>query len=146
MARAAHPHAMQPATPGKTRTAPPMAPPKFPMKGRYRAYTLFGWTGVLYLLVPLVALRAVWALGTGEAAWNDIMAQFAHPLYVAFHMLSLVAVLFVGARFFRLFPKAQPARIGPAKPPPQPVILGMLYLAWYAVSGLLAVIFAGGLF
>lgn len=146
MGRAAHPDAMQPHAPGKTRTAPPMMPPRFPMGGRYRAYTLFGWTGVLYLLVPLVALRAIWALGTGEAAWNDIMAQFTHPLYIAFHIVSLVAVFFVGGRFFRLFPKAQPARIGPAKPPPRPVILGGLYAAWMAVSGTLAVIFAGGLF
>lgn len=116
------------------------------MGGRYMLYTLFGWTGVLYLLMSFVALRAVWALRDGEAAWNSILAQFTHPLYIAFHMLCLVAVLFVGVRFFRLFPKAQPARIGPAKPPPGPVITGMLYTVWIVVAGLFAIILAGGIF
>ena len=146
MARAAHPHAMHPATPGRTRTAPPMAPPKFPLQGRYTLYTLFGWTGVLYLLVPLVALRAIWALGSGEAAWNDLMAQFTHPLYIAFHLLSLLAVLFVGVRFFRLFPKAQPPRLGPAKPPPRPLIHVGLYAGWLGLTVALGAILAGVIF
>ena len=37
-------------------------------------------------------------------------------------------------RFFGFFPKAQPPRIGPVKPPPQPVILAGLYAAWIAVT------------
>jgi len=48
MARPSHPHAMQPKKPGSTRTAAPQMPPKFPMSGRYRAYTLFDWTGLIY--------------------------------------------------------------------------------------------------
>ena len=71
--------------------------------------------------------------------------QLRHPLYLAFHALGLVSVLFVGVRFFRLFPKAQPPRIGPAKPPPQPVILGGLYAAWLGVTLLMAAILSGGL-
>ena len=146
MSRPAHPHAMQPHTPGRTRTAPPQMPPQMPFSGRYRSYTLFGMTGVLYLLAGFVALRAVQALGRGPDAWAALQSQFAHPGYVAFHALSLVAVLFVGVRFFRLFPKAQPAKIGPAKPPPAPVLHAMLYGVWIAVSGGLALVLAGGIF
>ena len=146
MARLAHPEAMQPHRPGRTRTAPPRLPAQFPMAGRYLTYTLFGWTGLLYLLAGLVALRVVWNLGDGPAAWQATQAQLAHPLYVAFHALSLVAVIFVGVRFFRLFPKAQPAKIGPAKPPPRPVLHAGLYVAWIAVSGALALVLAGGIF
>ena len=146
MARAAHPHAMQSAKPSSTRTAPPMMPAQFPSAGRYRTYTLFGATGIVYLLLGFVSLRVVWALGSGEAAWNDLMGQLQHPLYIAFHLLGLVSVLFVGVRFFSLFPKAQPPRIGPAKPPPAPVITAGLYAAWIGVTLLLSAILAGGLF
>ncbi len=139
----AHPEAMAPSRPGGTRTAPPRRPDQFPFAGRYRAYTLFDATGLLYLLVGFVALRAVLALGDGPAAWQELLRQYQHPLYVGFHALCLAAVVFVGVRFFRLFPKSQPPRIGPLRPPPRPVILGMLYAAWVGVGGLMTAILAG---
>lgn len=146
MGRAAHPDAMKPLQPGSTRTAPPQMPPQYPMAGRYRAYTLFDATGFVYLLLGLLALRAVWALASGPEAWGELQSEFQHPLYVAFHLLALLSVLFVGVRFFRLFPKAQPPRIGPAKPPPQPVILAGLYLAWAVITVLMVAILSGGIF
>ncbi|MEE2678553.1 MAG: hypothetical protein VX546_08260 [Myxococcota bacterium] len=146
MARPAHPEAMAPAKPGRTRTAPPHRPPKFPMQGRYRAYTLFDATGAVYLLMGFGVLHAVRTLGDGEVAWQALLSGWAAPLYVAFHLLALVSVLFVGVRFFRLFPKAQPPRIGPAKPPPGPVILGMLYAVWIGVTALFVGILSGGIF
>jgi fumarate reductase subunit C len=120
-------------------------PPQYPMQGRYRAYTLFDATGILYLLVPFVALRVVWALGDGPAAWTRIHQEFQNPLYVAFHALCLASVCFVAVRFFRLFPKAQPPRIGPLRPPPDSVIHGMLYAAWAVVTGAVTFVLAGGL-
>ncbi len=146
MARAAHPEAMAPSKPGRTRTAPPQMPPKFPMQGRYRAYTIFDATGLVYLLMGFGVLHAVRALGDGAAAWQAVLAGWANPVYVAFHLLALASVLFVGVRFFRLFPKAQPPRIGPARPPPGPVIHGMLYAVWIGVTVVFAAILAGGLF
>ncbi len=137
---------MAPAKPGPTRTAPPRQPSQFPFAGGYRAYTLFDATGVIYLLLGFLALRAVWALGDGEAAWTAVLESFQHPLYLVFHALSLAAVIFVGVRFFRLFPKAQPPRIGPLRPPPAPVLSAMLYTAWVGVTLLFAAILAGGLF
>ena len=145
MARPAHPHAMAPARPGRTRTAPPRMPDQFPLAGRYRAYVLFGAAGLLYLLAALVALRVVWALGSGEAAFEAVQRQLAQPLYVLFHALTLAAVCFVAVRFFRLFPKAQPPRIGPLKPPPRPAIAALLYGAWIAVAAGMAFALAGGL-
>lgn len=142
----AHPHAMAPAKPGTTRTAPPQRPPKFPMGGRYLTYTLFDWTGLIYLLLGFLALKTIWALGNGEAAWTAQIASFSNPIYIAFHLLCLVSVIFVGVRFFSLFPKAQPPRIGPAKPPPAGVILGMLYAVWIGATVLFGAILAGGIF
>ena len=146
MARASHPDAMRPSRPDRTRTARPSMPPGFPFSGRYAAYTLFDLTGVFYLLAGFVALRAVWSLGSGEASWQELMGQFGNPLYVAFHALTLACVVFVGTRFFRLFPKAQPPRSGLLRPPPAPVITGLLYLAWLGVAGAMTAILAGGIF
>jgi len=115
------------------------------MSGRYRAYTLFDWTGLIYLLLGFMALEIVWAVGSGPAAWAAITARFENPVYIAFHILAFVSVIFVGVRFFRFFPKSQPPRIGPVKPPPQPVILAGLYAAWIGVTAVFAFILSGGL-
>ena len=125
--------------------APPPLTSDYPMGGRYRAYTLFDATGFVYLLVGLLGVRVVWARGDGPVAGAQLQSELQNPLYVGFHLLALLSVLFVGVRFFRLFPKAQPPRIGPAKPPPQPVILGGLYAAWLGVTLLMAAILSGGL-
>src|SRR3990172_1440863 len=109
---------MGPREPGPTRTAPPRMPREFPMQGRYRAYTLFDATGVVYLLLGLLAVRLAWALGDGEAAWSAAMESFRSPLYVAFHALAFVSVVFVAVRFFPLFPQAQPPRSRARRAPP----------------------------
>jgi fumarate reductase subunit C len=135
---------MAPHRPGRTRAAPPRAPDQFPFQGRYRAYTLFDWTGLLYLLLGFLALRVVWALGDGRAAFDAVLASFASPLYLLFHVLALVGVCFVAVRFFRLFPKAQPPKIGPLEPPPGPVIAAVLYAAWLAVTVVVVAVLVGG--
>jgi fumarate reductase subunit C len=137
---------MQSAKPGSTRTAPPQAPDGFPWSGPYLRHTLFGATGVVYLLLAFEALRIVWAAGSGPAAWNAVQSDLAEPLCVALHVVALAAVVFVGVRFYSLFPRAQPPRIGPAKPPPPPVLHAMLMAAWLGVTLLFAVILSGGLF
>jgi fumarate reductase subunit C len=143
---AAHPQAMTPKKPGRTRTAPPQRPGTWPSQARTRLYLLFGATGLFYLLAGLVVLRVLWTLGEGPEQWAALVESLANPLYIAFHVITLVSVIFVGVRFFSLFPKAQPARIGPAKPPPAPVILAGLYVAWVGVTLLYGAILAGGLF
>jgi len=146
MSGAAHPDAMAPPQPGRTRTAPPRKPSSWPAHPRMRVYTLFGLTGVVYFAMGFVLLYVFWQLGKGDAAWMSVMASMTSPFFIAFHVLSLISVVFVGVRFFRLFPKSQPAKIGPAKPPPQPVILAMLYAVWIGLTGLFVAILAGGLF
>jgi fumarate reductase subunit C len=137
---------MQPARPGRTRTAPPQLPDQYPFQGRYLAYTLFDLTGAVYLLAGFVVLRVVWALGSGPEAWQALRESLASPLWIAFHAVALVSVCFVGVRFFRLFPKAQPPRIGPVRPPPKLVIFAMLYAVWIGVTIALMLILSGNLF
>jgi len=137
---------MQPARPGRTRTAPPQLPDKFPFRGRYRAYTLFDLTGAVYLALGFVMLRLVWALGDGSHAWHPLQLSFSSPPWIAFHAVALLSVCFVGVRFFRLFPKSQPPRIGPVRPPSRPAIYGMLYAVWIVVSVGFLMIVGGGIF
>jgi fumarate reductase subunit C len=146
VARAVHSHAMTPSRAGRTRTAPPQAPSGWYAQPRMLRYLLFDATGIVYLLCGFGALRAVWLLGSGPTAWAAFQQEYARPGMIALHVVLLAAVIFVGVRFFRLFPKSQPAKIGPAKPPPRPIIHAMLYAAWIAVSGGLALILAGGIF
>lgn len=146
MSAPAHPHAMQPRKPGSTRTAPGRRPARFPFGGRYLAYTAFDLTGIVYLLAGFVVLGIVWSLGSGAPAWSAQLERLRHPAYVVFHLLVLASVIGVGVRFFRLFPKAQPPRIGPAKPPPAPVIVAALYGAWVGVTLLFVLVLAGGIF
>ena len=143
MTRPADPHAMQPKKPGSTRTAPPSVPDGFWTRPRMLTYLLFDATGIVYILVGLVALRVAWALAAGPERWNALLASFASPGYVVFHLIALVSAIFVGVRFFRLFPKAQPAHIGPAKPPPAPVLQAMLYGAWIGITVVLLVVLGG---
>jgi fumarate reductase subunit C len=143
MARLADPQAMTPHRPAPTRTAPPQLPDDFWTQPRMRTYLLFDATGIPYLLVGFLVLRVAWALRDGPEAWQSLMASFAHPLYLAFHLLALVSALFVGVRFFRLFPKSQPARIGPAKPPPRPLLHAMLYAAWIGITLVLIAVLGG---
>lgn len=143
MTRPADPKAMTPSVPGSTRTAPPQVPDNFWSQSRMRTYLLFDATGIIYLLLGGIALRVAWALAAGPEAWNALLASFRHPLYLAFHGLALLSVLFVGVRFFRLFPKAQPARIGPMKPPPGPLLHVMLYAAWIGATLLILAVLAG---
>ena len=146
MAGPAHPDAMAPPKPGRTRTAPPQMPASWWGSKGIRTYLLFGATGIIYFLIAFLAIRLINALGAGPEAWNAAMESLENPIYIAFHILALVSVIFVAVRFFRLFPKAQPPTMGPLKPPPAAVIHGMLYVVWLGITALMTAILAGVLF
>lgn len=146
MAGPAHPHAMAPPTPGRTRVAPPQTPSTWFGSKRMMTYLLFDATGIVYFLVGFVAIRLIRDLGEGPLAWARAMESLQNPIYIAFHVLCLISVIFVAVRFFRLFPKAQPPAIGPAKPPPGPVIHAMLYVVWIGITAVMTAILAGVIF
>ncbi len=142
MAGPAHPNAMAPPSPGRTRTAPPQTPATWWSSARIRTYLLFDATGILYFLVAFVAIGMIRALAAGKEAWKAAMTSLENPIYIAFHVLCLAAVIFVAVRFFRLFPKAQP----PDMPvPPRPIIHATLYVAWIGITVGLTAILAGAI-
>lgn len=146
MAGPAHPHAMAPPTPGRTRTAPPQTPKTWWGSKRILTYLLFDATGFIYLLLGFGAIAWINALAGGKAAWDAHVAAMSTPGMIVLHAICFVSVIFVGVRFFRLFPKAQPPSIGPLKPPPGPVIQAMLYGVWFGITVVFGLILAGGLF
>lgn len=143
MAGPAHPHAMAPPKPGRTRTAPPQMPSTWWSASRIRTYLLFDATGIIYFLVAFVAIRMIRALAKGEEAWSVAMTSLENPIYIAFHVLCLASVVFVAVRFFRLFPKAQPRNL---PVPPDSIIHATLYVVWIGVTVGLSAILAGVIF
>ena len=91
-------------------------------------------------------LCAVWSLGSGETVWNGVLERHRSILYLGFHAIALVGLIFVGIRFFGFFPKAQPPRVGSVKPPPKSVILVGLYALWIGVTVCMSIVLAGGVF
>ena len=149
--------AMRPARPGPTRTAPPRPPDGFPGarasavgavapgRAKLRSYLAFGFGGFFLMSVSLLVLRAVWALGNGEAAWGRVQASLQNPIYVIFHALAFVWLSWFVLRLFRLFPATQPKRIGPLRRPPDAVLVGGLSAAFVGVTLALAAILSGAL-
>ncbi len=146
MGKPAHPHAMAPHKPGRTRTAPPQMPSTWWSAPRIRNYLLFDATGIVYYAISFLAIGMIQALGRGPESWNAVMERLQHPAYIAFHVLCLVSVVFVAIRFFSLFPKAQPKAIGPIKPPPGGVIHAALYVVWFAITAGMTALLAGWIF
>ena len=146
MAGPSNPHAMAPPKPGRTRAAPPQMPASWWGSRRIRTYLLFDATGIVYFLISFLAIGLIGALGDGPIAWQAELDRLENPLYIAFHLLCLISVIFVAVRFFRLFPKAQPPTFGPLKPPPAAVIHTTLYVVWIGITALMTAILAGVLF
>jgi fumarate reductase subunit C len=113
---------------------------------RIRTYLLFGATGIVYLLAGTVVLRLVWALGKGPEAWDAALSSLSHPLYLVFHALTLVSLIFVGVRAFgTMMPKMQP-RNGPLPYLPDGAVRGLIYSVWAVLTLLLSGVLAGWIF
>jgi len=134
---------MRSARPAPTPMAPPRPPDRFPAGPRYRGYLLFGMGSALMLPLGFELLAALWALASGGAAWREFQAGLAHPLRIAWHAVAGVWLTWVALRFFRLFPKTQPRRLGPFRRPPDWLLVSGLYGVFAAVSLVLGLWLAG---
>lgn len=135
--------AMKPSRPAPTRMAPPRKPDGFPNAGRYRAYLAFGFGGFFLLTMSLLVLRAVWALGNGEAAWRRVATSLQNPLYVIYHALAFLWLSWFILRLFRLFPATQPRRLGPIRRPPDALLVAGLSGAFVVVTFVVAAMLWG---
>jgi fumarate reductase subunit C len=98
---------------------------------------------VVYFVAGTVVLHLVWVLGKGPEAWGVAISSLAHPLYLLFHALTLISVVFVGIRAFgTMMPKMQP-RNGPLPVLPGGVVRGLIYSVWAVFTLLFSLILAG---
>jgi fumarate reductase subunit C len=138
---------MKPHEPGRTRTAPPIMPAQYWLRGRYLPYVLFGSCGFLIYAVAFEVLHAIWVLGDHDpAAWHAHLARLAHPAYLLFHFVALVGITWFGLRFFGLFPKTQPPRIAGAPRPPDLVFTLALNGAFVVMTIAIVLILGGAFF
>jgi len=137
--------AMKPAGPPATRTADPQPPANFPSRGNYLSYVAFGATGMLMWLAAFQVLRALRALGAGEGAWNAMLASYQHPAYVIFHAFLLVGLTWFSLRFFAVFPKTQPPRMGPFPRPPDAFFKVALNGAFVVITLLISLVLGGAI-
>ncbi len=147
MRNPAHPHTLRPSSGTRTRTAPPAFPGDWPTANpRYRAYLLYGFAGLFFILAAGVMVRALWALGSGPGAWETFLETLGHPLYIAFHVGSFALIVWFGWRtFFQMFVKTQPPMIGPFPRPPVAVFPPVLAAAWLGASALLIAVLSGAI-
>ncbi len=120
-------------------------PDKFPGQGNYLGYVTFGMCGFILYAVAFLMLRTVWALGSGERAWELLMEGFTNPVYILFHVFCTIALTWFALRFFRLFPKTQPPTIGPFKRPPDAFFAVALNGGFIAISALVVAVLSGAL-
>lgn len=127
--------AMRPRIPGSTRTADPRPPDRYPARGRYLAYIAFGACGFFLMSLALLVLRAVWVLGSHDAgAWDALLTGFANPVYLVYHGVALIAMLWFALRIFSRVPATQPPRLGPLERPPDRVLVAGLNGVFALVS------------
>ena len=108
----AHPDAMRPTGPSRTRTSWPLRRDGWWWgHSRNRSYVLFGLASVAVLTEAFVILGGAWSLGRGEASWDGYVAALRTPALRTFHLVALPIFVWYGGRFLRLFPKTQPPRI-----------------------------------
>jgi fumarate reductase subunit C len=133
--------AMRPSRPGPTRTADPRPPDGYPGSARYLRYLAFGSCGIFLMLGSLGLLRLVFALGQGPVAYARVLDSLTSPVSIGLHAFGVLALVWFSLRFFGLFPKTQPPRIGPAPRPPDAVFAVALNGAFALVNaGLVAIL------
>jgi hypothetical protein len=137
---------MQPSRPGRTRTADPRPPENFPTRGNYLPYIAFGAASSLLLVIGFGILRTVWVLGEHDpGAWRSHFDGLARPGMLILHAFMLLAVTWFAFRFFRLFPKTQPPRLGPLKRPPETFFLVAFGAAFFVATVLASLVLGGAI-
>jgi fumarate reductase subunit C len=130
----------------KTPVAPARPPAGFPLGFyRYRNYILFALTSVFMGLGCVGLIEALAALGKGEAAWNEFLANMAKPHNLALTTVVLLFTLYFAIRFAWVGRKIGAGRIGPIPRPPLPMLfLGVAPIGGFVTLWLVLLVILGG--
>jgi succinate dehydrogenase subunit C len=106
-------------------------------KWSYAGFVLRELTSVFVAFFALVYLWQLWAVAQGPAAYAQFLARLQTPLFLALNTVALLFVLFHTITWLNLTPKAMVVRLRGTRVP-DPVIIGLNYVAWLVVSGVVA--------
>ena len=103
----------------------------------YFLFMLRELTAVFVGAYAILLLVMLYKFGQGEAAFNNFLDMLKHPVSIALHAVALLAALYHTITWFNLTPQALVVQIGETRVPGV-LIAGIHYVAWIAVSGLIA--------
>jgi len=109
----------------------------------YTGFVLRELTSVFVALFALVLLWQIRALAHGPEAYTRFLGRLRSPLFVAFHAVALLFVLFHSFTWFNLAPKAMVVRLK-GKRVPDLVVAGANYAAWVVLSAAVAALLLRG--
>jgi fumarate reductase subunit C len=104
---------------------------------RYSKFVLRELTSLAVAFFAVILLWQLYALGQGPEAYARFSARLRTPLFLFLHGVVFVAVLFHCLTWLNLTPKAMVVRLR-GKRVPDPVVIGVNYLAWLLTSVVVA--------
>jgi fumarate reductase subunit C len=112
-------------------------------KGTYAVFVLRELTSVAVAFASLLTLLLVRALARGPEAYQRFLERLGHPDALVLSLLAMAFVLFHSVTWFHLAPKAMVVRFQ-GRRLPDALIVGANYLAWVALSGVVALVLLRG--
>jgi fumarate reductase subunit C len=111
-----------------------------------RAYLLFmlrEMTSIFIAAYLALFLIQIAQLSRGAEAYAAFLKRLASPGWILFHLVAFVAALYHSITWFNLTPKVFPVRMGEERLAPI-FVIAPNYVAWVAVSAVIAWIVLGG--
>jgi fumarate reductase subunit C len=112
-------------------------------KAPYTKFFVREMTSVFVAFFAILYLYEIQAIADGPDAYALFMERLRSPLFVTLNLIALALVLYHTITWFNATPAAMAVRVG-GKKVPDAVIIGSQYVAWVAVSGLVAWILLRG--
>ncbi|HWQ13607.1 MAG TPA: hypothetical protein VNL77_12445 [Roseiflexaceae bacterium] len=108
-------------------------------KWAYVRFVLRELTSVFVGIYALLLLAQVWALMQGPQAYAGFIAWLRTPGAIVLHLVTLAAVVFHSVTWFSIAPSVLVVHVR-GRRVPGALIVALNYLAWLAVSAVIALI------
>ena len=109
----------------------------------YAVFMLREWSALVVAIYVVLLLVLVTKVRDGVAAYDGYVDFLQSPPLIAFHVVALLFALLHTATWFQAVPKGLPLRRGEERVPPA-LMIGGNYVAWAAVSAVVAALFLLG--
>ena len=116
-----------------------MAPNWWLKNKAYRDYMLRSATCIFVMLYALVLLWGLYAFSNGETTFNAWLAAQQELIFVVFHLVTLVAMLYHSKTWFMLAPKTIRIQLG-ATIIGDKVIESAMWLSWLVCTTVILIL------